>query len=147
MAGSPLVEQREPTMSRPEHTHEDDGTAPDPWALPPYLPPGATRRFAGRAAMSLATRGTAGAVAVITGEVDAGCAGDLERCLIAAMRAHPEGLELDLSGVTFFDCAGLNALLEARAFGGRGLTIRVMSPRVERVLDLTDTRALLTRGH
>ncbi|MDX2703624.1 STAS domain-containing protein [Streptomyces sp. PA03-6a] len=143
------MEQREPTMSRPDHTHEDDGTAPDPWALPTYLPPGGTRSFADRATLSLAARGTDGAVAVITGEVDAGCAADLERCLIAAMRAHPEGLELDLSGVTFFDCSGLNALLEARTFDGRGggiLTIKVMSPPVARVLDLTETRALLTRG-
>ncbi|MET9881263.1 STAS domain-containing protein [Actinacidiphila glaucinigra] len=142
------MEQREPTMSRPDHIHEDDGTAPDVWALPSYLPPGGTRSFSDRATMSLAARGTGGAVAVITGEVDVGCAADLERCLVGAMRAHPEGLELDLSGVTFFDCAGLNALLEARTFQNRGgnLTIKVMSPRVARVLDLTETRALLTRG-
>ncbi|MDX3074109.1 STAS domain-containing protein [Streptomyces sp. NPDC088354] len=143
------MEQREPTMSRPDHTHEDDDTALDPWALPVHLPPGGTRSFAGRATLSLATRGTDGVVAVITGEVDAGCAADLERCLVAAMRAHPEGLELDLSGVTFFDCAGLNALLKARTFearGGGNLTIKVMSPRVARVLDLTETRTLLTRS-
>ncbi|WUD70540.1 STAS domain-containing protein [Streptomyces sp. NBC_00510] len=142
------MEQRESTMSRPDHTHEDGGSAPDPWALPAYLPPGGTRSFADRATLRLAARGTDGAVAVITGEVDATCAADLERCLIAAVRAHPEGLELDLSGVTFFDCSGLNALLEARTFdghGGRNLTIKVMSPRVARVLDLTETRALLTR--
>ncbi|MFF3565466.1 STAS domain-containing protein [Streptomyces sp. NPDC002574] len=143
------MEQREPTMSRPDHTHEDDGTALDHWALLAYLPPGGARNFAGRATLSLVSRGTDGVVAVITGEVDTGCAADLERCLIAAMRAHPEGLALDLSGVTFFDCAGLNALLEARTFEARGggvLTVKVMSPRVARVLDLTETRTLLTRG-
>ncbi|WP_431969259.1 STAS domain-containing protein [Actinacidiphila sp. bgisy160] len=51
--------------------------------------------------------------------------------------------------MTFFDCAGLNALLEARTSDrrGGGLTIRTMSPRVARVLELTDTRALLAPGH
>ena len=51
-------------------------------------------------------------------------------------------LELDLSGVTFMDACGLRALLWLK----RALpTVRVvaMSPRVERVLMITDTYVLL----
>ncbi|MFD3456602.1 STAS domain-containing protein [Streptomyces sp. NPDC058691] len=83
---------------------------------------------------------------MIIGEVDAECSADLERCITAALHTYPGGLELDLSEVSFFDCAGLNVLLKARTAdnpAGHRLTIRTMSARVARVLELTGSQDLL----
>ncbi|MFI9272150.1 STAS domain-containing protein [Kitasatospora sp. NPDC052896] len=87
----------------------------------------------------------AGAV-VVRGEIDQDCAGELRVILLRALHAHPGGLELDLTQVTFLDCAGLNTLLrvrhEAREVLGRPFTVRAASPQAERLLRLTETRAL-----
>lgn len=80
----------------------------------------------------------------VHGEIDLDCAGLLEQVLIHALRSAPDGLHLDLSGVGFFDCAGLNALLRVRALtapDGPGLTVTSVSATVARVMDLTRTRA------
>ncbi|MCX4632543.1 STAS domain-containing protein [Streptomyces sp. NBC_01443] len=56
-------------------------------------------------------------------------------------------LLLDLSRVTFCNCAGLNAVLTGRLAtlrDGRALHVTAASRRVERLLDLTATRFLLT---
>jgi anti-anti-sigma factor len=57
------------------------------------------------------------------------------------------GIDLRLDAVGFCDCAGLNALLDlhARAVDqGKSVTVRSCGVAVERVLDLTGTRELLT---
>src|SRR4051794_4004642 len=126
---NPLAQHRESTMTR----------------LPAYTPLGGNGRFGPRATLRLTPGEPGRALATITGEVDAECTPDLERCLTSALRHYPEGLELDLSAVSFFDCAGLNALLKARTTdpAGHHLTIRTMSRRVARVLELTGSQDLL----
>lgn len=91
------------------------------------------------------TADAGGTRAAVTGEVDHGCAPTLERVLVDGLGQSPGGLLLDLGGVSFCDCAGLNALLRVRhrAIGsGRELTIAALSPPVERLFVLTGTHAL-----
>jgi anti-anti-sigma factor len=57
------------------------------------------------------------------------------------------GLDLDLSGVGFCDCSGLNALLRVRKQAlaeGKTLTVRAAGPVFERLLELTGTEPLFT---
>ncbi|MGW3322278.1 STAS domain-containing protein [Streptomyces virginiae] len=83
---------------------------------------------------------------VVSGEIDFDNAMFLRRALLAALVSHRATLLVDLERVTFCDCAGLNALLAARHAArqaGRSLHITVAGLRVERLLNLTDTRSLL----
>ncbi|MFC9794692.1 STAS domain-containing protein [Streptomyces sp. NPDC127584] len=103
-----------------------------------------------------------GTVAV-GGEIDSAGAPRLYRSLRAALVLHPEGVRLDLGGVTFCDCAGLRALLTARAAwlahaarverhrspgghpaaaSGTPLLLGPTSPRMARLLRLTGTGGL-----
>jgi anti-anti-sigma factor len=55
---------------------------------------------------------------------------------------------VDVAGLTFLDSSGLRALLTAREkleAGGATLELTNLSASVERVLDMTGTRSLLTR--
>ncbi|WKD36681.1 STAS domain-containing protein [Streptomyces xanthophaeus] len=84
---------------------------------------------------------------VVSGEIDFDNAMFLRRALLAALVSQRATLLLDLERVTFCDCAGLNTLLTARHAAlraGRGLHITAAGRRVERLLNLTDTRSLLT---
>ncbi|MFF1510346.1 STAS domain-containing protein [Streptomyces sp. NPDC058326] len=82
----------------------------------------------------------------VSGEIDSDTAPHLHRTLMAALCAHPEGVTLDLSAVTFCDCAGLRAFLAARLAhldGGRcPLALGPVSPRMARLLRLTGTEGL-----
>ncbi|MEU9079558.1 STAS domain-containing protein [Kitasatospora sp. NPDC004745] len=73
------------------------------------------------------------------GEIDLDTAPSLRRALAAALESHRE-VVLDLSEVTFMDCAGLGALVRARnqadRCGGR-LSLRGARHRVARLLELT----------
>jgi anti-anti-sigma factor len=54
---------------------------------------------------------------------------------------------IDASGLSFIDSSGLRALLSARdqlAAAGASLQVINLSPAVERVLEMTGTRELLT---
>jgi anti-anti-sigma factor len=85
-------------------------------------------------------------VARVSGEADLEGARTLERALERAL-AFPGGLDLDLAAVRFCDCSGLNVLLRVRQRAeatGTTVTLRAASPCVERLLALTDTRALFT---
>lgn len=65
--------------------------------------------------------------------------------LVRSSGAEAE-VQLDLSGVSFIDCAGLSALLRARevaALHGWALRVVAMSPVVRRLLELSDTLELL----
>lgn len=80
--------------------------------------------------------------AAVHGEIDLDCADLLEDVLTDALRSAPGGVHLDLSGVRFFDCAGLNSLLRVRGLehpGSAELTVTSVSAAVARVLDLTQT--------
>lgn len=76
----------------------------------------------------------------VHGEIDIDCADVLYHVLRDCLSCYPDGVDVDLSAVAFFDCAGLNALLRARAqarAAGVRLTVGAVSTTVARVLDLT----------
>ncbi|GAA2837034.1 hypothetical protein GCM10010441_71790 [Kitasatospora paracochleata] len=73
------------------------------------------------------------------GEIDLDTATSLRRALAAALESHRE-VVLDLSEVTFMDCAGLGALVRARNQAdrcGARLVLRGAGHRVVRLLKLT----------
>ncbi|MFE4361117.1 MULTISPECIES: STAS domain-containing protein [Streptomycetaceae] len=73
------------------------------------------------------------------GEIDLDAAPSLRRALATALESHRE-VVLDLSEVTFMDCAGLGALVRARAQAdrcGARLVLRGAGRRVVRLLKLT----------
>jgi anti-sigma B factor antagonist len=76
-----------------------------------------------------------GPVVTISGEIDIQSGPQLRDQLLRTMRRHGARLALDLTGVTFIDCAGINVLLAARRRGW--LRVIRASPRVQRVLALT----------
>jgi anti-anti-sigma factor len=83
--------------------------------------------------------------AAVSGEIDHGCAPTLDAVLGDSLHEAGHRLDLDLGGVTFFDCGGLNVLLRARSLAERSgarLTVTAVGGAVERVLVLTGTRGL-----
>ncbi|PAZ11785.1 antitermination regulator [Streptomyces sp. SA15] len=71
----------------------------------------------------------------------------LRHTLRSALADSTRGIDLDLSGVEFFDCSTLNVLLGIRQQAldeSKTVTLRAAGPVVERVLDLTDARSLFT---
>jgi len=91
------------------------------------------------------TETAARARATVLGEIDLGCAPLLEQVLAQTLHETCDGLELDLQGVGFMDCSGLNVLLRLRKQAARsGISVRVtwMSHAVRRMLELTDSEAL-----
>lgn len=80
---------------------------------------------------------------VVSGELDISTAARLRREVREALFEGPSTLYLDLSGVSFIDCAGLQALItgqrDARLQGGE-LLLRGTSAQVDRLQDLTDVR-------
>ncbi|MFE2248723.1 STAS domain-containing protein [Streptomyces lavendulae] len=86
----------------------------------------------------------------VSGEIDFDNAAILREDLLTALVSQRDtplvDLGVDLSQVTFCDCAGLNALLATRLAAlraGRGLRITAASHSVERLLHLTATGFLL----
>ena len=93
-----------------------------------------------RSQVAMSTRECAGRLVVaLSGEVDATNAED-SAALIATVAARVPWLIVDLTGLTFIDCAGTRALAaaarQARQAGG-GLVLAAPAPLVLRVLDLT----------
>jgi anti-anti-sigma factor len=80
----------------------------------------------------------------LTGELDLATGPDLDTRLERAIAQHPgDGIVLDLSRVTFMDCAGLRPLMRARARLGRRLCLRATPPRVLRFLTLAEVAGSL----
>ena len=76
---------------------------------------------------------------VCRGELDLG-AEWLQPELYAVLHRSATGVDLDLEGVGFCDCAGLNVLLDLRREAldqGKTVTIRSCGPALGRLLDLT----------
>jgi anti-sigma B factor antagonist len=76
------------------------------------------------------------------GELDLATAPALERAL-DKVSTEPFAVVLDLSGLTFVDCAGLvpiRAALREASLLGRQVRLSGARPSVERVLDLTGLR-------
>ncbi len=83
------------------------------------------------------------AMVTVSGEIDFDCATDFHQAVLTALPNTATGLDLDLSAVSFCDCALLNALLSVRGqvmATGRTLTVSSCSAVVARLLDLTDSR-------
>jgi anti-anti-sigma factor len=78
------------------------------------------------------------------GEFDIG-AQALQSELYAVLDRSATGVDLDLAGVGFCDCGGLNLLLDLRREAlaqGKTVTVRAYSPAVGRLLELTGAREL-----
>jgi anti-sigma B factor antagonist len=88
------------------------------------------------------------ATAVVTGELDSACVPSLAALLCEAVEIASGGVELDLTDVTFCDAGTIRALLAVRTFArdrGRRFAVGPHSGVVAQLLELTDTRSLLTR--
>ncbi|WP_431676199.1 STAS domain-containing protein [Kitasatospora sp. KL5] len=82
---------------------------------------------------------TTPAIVAARGDIDLATAPRLRRVLARALKTHRD-VVLDLSEVTFIDCAGLGALVEARNLAGRRggrLVLRGAGPCVVRLIRLT----------
>lgn len=81
-----------------------------------------------------------GPVVTISGEIDIQSGPQLRDLLLNVIRREGARLALDLTGVTFIDCAGISVLLAARRraqLEGGSLRVLQASPRVRRVITLT----------
>ncbi|MEV5987573.1 ANTAR domain-containing protein [Streptomyces sp. NPDC052051] len=82
---------------------------------------------------------------LVAGELDIGTEQTLRDALHDALRVSASGVDLDLAGVDFCDCSGLNALLFVRRRALRDaktLALTATGPAVGRLLSLTGTRSL-----
>lgn len=80
-----------------------------------------------------------GTIVRVGGEIDTSVADALGDCLLRVMRAHTARLLLDLSAVTFFDCAGLRTLMQARRraeLRNGAVDLIEASPQVRRIINL-----------
>jgi anti-anti-sigma factor len=122
------------------HSADDDGAT----AQAPRL---ITHPYSGLAVRLSQHQGHA--YARVSGEIDHTSAETFERTLIDHLLRDTDRLELELSHVGFFDCAGLNALLRARRVAdhtGANLELTAVSPAVHRLLELTGTGRLFSRA-
>ncbi|MFD3308791.1 anti-sigma factor antagonist [Streptomyces sp. NPDC058694] len=82
---------------------------------------------------------------VIAGEIDLDGEQQLKQELRRALAESVTGVDLDLSGVEFCDCSGLNVLLRLRRRAlkdAKTVVIRAADPVVERLLAVTGTTSL-----
>ena len=76
----------------------------------------------------------------VSGEVDVCTEAPLQQALLRIMREHGARLLLDVSGVSFMDCAGLRALLTTRRraeLRGGFMRLIAVSRAVRRIIELT----------
>jgi anti-anti-sigma factor len=76
----------------------------------------------------------------VSGEIDIASAAKLREELLGALRRYGARLDLDLGGVTFMDCAGINVLLAARRHArleGGWVRVARASRRARNILMLT----------
>jgi anti-sigma B factor antagonist len=84
--------------------------------------------------------GDDGIIVTVWGEVDVCTEGLLQQALLRIMREHGASLLLDVSGVSFMDCAGLRMLLTTRRradLRGGCLRLIAVSRAVRRIIELT----------
>jgi anti-sigma B factor antagonist len=105
------------------------------------------RRQGGIMNVTLCVRpGDGGTIVAISGEVDVGTEAPLQQALLPIIRERGPRLMLDVSGVSFMDCAGLRALLATRRRAEmRGGCMRLIatSAAVRRITELTGTHEAL----
>lgn len=98
------------------------------------------------ASLSISTR--PGPVVTISGEIDIQSGPQLRDHLLRVIRRYGARLALDLTGVTFIDCAGISVLLATRRraqLEGGSLRVLRASPSVRRVIALVRLDAVLMR--
>jgi len=86
-------------------------------------------------------------VVTVSGDLDLSADRELQQALRAALARSDRGIELDLAGVRFCDCSGLNVLLAIRqqAMGeSKTVAIRRISTAAERLFTLTGTMPLFS---
>jgi anti-sigma B factor antagonist len=94
--------------------------------------------------------GGSGAVVLIEGEIDVCVADRLQELLLRITRAHGPRLLLDLSGVSFMDCAGLRALvltLRHAELCGCSMHLIAASAMVRKIITLTGAEDALPVRH
>lgn len=87
-----------------------------------------------------------GALLTLAGEIDLSSAPVLRDCLARCIHEGARAVDVDLTGVTFCDCAGLGIMVEARrrlAEGGGVLRLHHPRPAVARLLVATGTAGRL----
>ncbi|MGQ4483457.1 STAS domain-containing protein, partial [Streptomyces sp. SAS_276] len=87
---------------------------------------------------------------MVSGEIDIDSEQTVQTALRLALARSSDGLDLDLAGVGFCDCSGLNALLRVRRIAltdGKTVAVRALSAEVDRLFTLTDTSSLFDPGH
>jgi anti-sigma B factor antagonist len=80
------------------------------------------------------------ALIVLSGEMDIVSAGSFTETMTELERSSPEGVVIDVGGLTFIDSSGINALVQAaRAVEARGGRAVLAAPgtHVQRVFDIT----------
>jgi len=90
--------------------------------------------------------GDGGTIVAISGEVDVCTEAPLQQALLRIIRERGARLMLDVSGVSFMDCAGLRALLATRRRAEmRGGCMRLIaaSAAVRRIIELTGAQETL----
>jgi anti-anti-sigma factor len=90
--------------------------------------------------------GDGGTIVAISGEVDVCTEAALQQALLRIIRERGARLMLDVSGVSFMDCAGLRALLAARRRAemcGGFLHLIAASAAVRRITELTGAQEAL----
>jgi anti-sigma B factor antagonist len=90
--------------------------------------------------------GDDGTVVVVSGEVDVCTEVSLQQALLRIMREHGARLLLDVSGVSFMDCAGLRALWTTRRraeLRGGFMRLIAVSRAVRRITELTSAHEAL----
>ncbi|WP_327716937.1 ANTAR domain-containing protein [Streptomyces sp. NBC_00490] len=83
----------------------------------------------------------------VRGDLDLAADQELQQALRSALTDSGKGIDLDLAGVEFCDCSGLNTLLGIRQQAldqCKTVTIHAISPAAERVFALTNTLPLFT---
>lgn len=83
----------------------------------------------------------------VVGELDLASASWVRDRIARAARNPEREVVVDLSAVSFVDCAGLGALLGAQAQLGSRLTLRAPSVAVLTLLELTSQRAAVGPLH
>ena len=90
--------------------------------------------------------GDDGIIVTVSGEVDVGTEGLLRQALLRIMRERGARLLLDVSGVSFMDCAGLRMLLTTRRnaeLRGGFMQLIAVSRAVRRIMELTGAHEAL----
>ncbi|GGV31336.1 anti-sigma factor antagonist [Streptomyces spectabilis] len=110
----------------------------------------ASRGTAPQTELTLHTRAEGDRLVVaVRGDLDLDTDQELRRELRAALSRSAHGIDVDLGGVEFCDCCGLNTLLTLRQQAldeAKSVRIRALSPAAERVFALADALPLFTTG-